>query len=131
SAIAARMGTHRVTYEPNLSGVPDPTGLQLRVDGVLTALDPNGIDLGSGGRIAKTWAPGGLELDFPDHSIFFVTPAWWADQSKWYLNFDVVPTRTAAGLAGVFPQESWLPALPDGTSMGPMPRSLHDRYVAL
>src|SRR5207249_9762707 len=62
SAIAARMGTHRVTYEPNLSGVPDPTGLQLRVDGVLTALDPNGIDLGSGGRIAKTWAPGGLEL---------------------------------------------------------------------
>ncbi|MEA2174019.1 MAG: lysyl endopeptidase [Blastocatellia bacterium] len=29
------------------------------------------------------------------------------------------------------PPRSWLPALPDGTSMGPMPGSLHDRFVAL
>ena len=38
AAVAARVGKHRVTYEPNLSGVPDPSGLQLRVDGTLTTL---------------------------------------------------------------------------------------------
>jgi subtilisin family serine protease len=42
TAAAARVGKHRVTYEPNLSGVPDPNGLQLRVDGVLKTLDPAG-----------------------------------------------------------------------------------------
>ena len=36
TAVAARVAKHRVTYEPNLSGVPDPGGLQLRVDGVRT-----------------------------------------------------------------------------------------------
>src|SRR5262245_9042137 len=46
SAVAARVGKHRVSYQPNISGVPDPTGLQLRVDGVLTTLGPEGIDLG-------------------------------------------------------------------------------------
>ena len=45
SAVAARVGKHRVSYEPNISGVPDPSGLQLRVDGVLTTLGPQGIDL--------------------------------------------------------------------------------------
>ncbi len=31
TAVAARVGKHRVTYQPNLSGEPDPSGLQLRV----------------------------------------------------------------------------------------------------
>ena len=131
SAVAARIGKRRVSYVPNISGVPDPSGLQLRVDGALTQLGPEGLDLGNGGRILPTSAPGGLELDFPNGSLFFVTPGWWADQNKWYLNFDLVPASTGAGLAGVVPRGSWLPALPDGTSLGPMPDSLHDRYVAL
>jgi hypothetical protein len=54
TAVAARVGEHRVTYEPNLSGVPDPSGLQLRIDGVLTAVGPQGRDLGNGGRVMKT-----------------------------------------------------------------------------
>jgi hypothetical protein len=131
SAVAARIGKHRVSYVPNISGVPDPSGLQLRVDGILIQLGPEGIDLGNGGRILPTSAPGGLELDFPNGNLFFVTPGWWADQNKWYLNFDLVPASAAAGLAGVVPRGSWLPALPDGTSLGPMPESLHDRYVVL
>lgn len=131
TAVAARVGKHRVTYEPNLSGVPDPSGLQLRVDGVLTTLGPTGLDLGNRARITKTAAPGGIEIDFPDRSILFVTPGWWVDQSKWYLNVDPVPRPGAVGIAGAIASDSWLPALPDGTSMGPMPRALHDRYVAL
>jgi lysyl endopeptidase len=50
---------------------------------------------------------------------------------------DVVPAGDAAGVAGSFTLDSrgapgsWLPSLPDGTSMGPMPPSLHDRFVDL
>ena len=131
TAVAARVAKHRVTYEPSLSGVPDPTGLQLRVDGALTSIGAGWLDLGNGGRITRTSAPGGLKIDFPDQTVLFVTPGWWADQNKWYLNLDIVPTRAGSGLAGVFPRGSWLPALPNGGSMGPMPASTHDRYIAL
>lgn len=131
TAVAAHVGQHRVTYEPNLSGVPDPNGLQLRVDGVLNALGPAGLDLGDGGRIAKTSAPGGLQVDFPDQTTLVVTPGWWPTESKWYLNVDVSHSPAEQGVMGVIPQNSWLPALPDGTSMGSMPGPLHDRYVAL
>jgi hypothetical protein len=125
------VGKHRVTYEPNLSGVPDPSGLQLRVDGSLKTLGSTPLDLGNGGRIAPTSAPGGLEIDFPDETALFVTPGWWPSQSKWYLNVDVSHTPAMAGIMGEIPPDSWLPALPDGTSMGPMPGALHDRYLAL
>ena len=143
TAVAARVGKHRVSYEPNLNGVPDPSGLQLRVDGLLTTLGPAGHDLGNGGRVVQTAAPGGLQIDFPDQSALVVTPGWWADQSKWYLNVDLSRTPatdgvgadagsfSTGGIAGVITQGNWLPALPDGTSMGPMPTSLHDRYVDL
>jgi hypothetical protein len=147
TAVAARVGNHRVTYQPNLSGVPDPSGLQLRVDGVLTTLGATGLDLGNGARIEKTAAPGGIEIDFPDSSVLLVTPSWWADQGKWYLNADVVRSpaidgmtgaapgssagAAAGGIAGAIAPGNWLPALPDGTSMGPMPGALHERYLDL
>jgi lysyl endopeptidase len=144
TAVAARIGKRRVTYEPNLSGVPDPSGMQLRVDGTLTALGAGGIDLGSGGRVAPTGAPGGIEVSFPEGYTLSVTPGWWSSQSKWYLNVGVVRTSATTamggasqstggtgGLGGAIPAGSWIPALPDGSSMGPMPGPLHDRYVDL
>jgi hypothetical protein len=45
TAVAARVGEHRVTYEPDLNGTPDPSGLELRIDGVLTTLGLFGRDL--------------------------------------------------------------------------------------
>lgn len=132
TAVAARVGKHRVSYEPNLSGVPDPSGLQLRVDGVLKTLGPAGIDLGNGGRLAKTSALGGLEVDFADETALLVTPGFWGPpQNKWYLNVDVSHTPALEGVLGAIPPSSWLPALPDGSSMGPMPGALQDRYVDL
>jgi len=131
TAVAARVGGHRVTYEPSLSGKPDPSGLQLRVDGALADLGERGIDLGSRGRITRTNVSGGLRIDFPDATYLFVTPAWWADQGKWYLNFDIAPAGEAFGIAGAIGPDTWLPALPDGSSMGPLPGSSHDRYVDL
>lgn len=149
TAVAARVGAHRVTYEPNLSGVPDPSGLQLRIDGVLTALPAAGQDLGGGGRIARTSAPGGLEIDFPgDPDALLVTPGWWSLASTWYLNVDVVrkpvldgtgseppPIKASVappgGLMAAVPSGTWLPLLPDGSSVGSMPATLPDRYKVL
>lgn len=144
TAVAARVGKRRVSYEPNLSGVPDPSGLQLRVDGTLTTLGASGIDLGNGGRIAKTSAPGGLEIAFPEGYTLSVTPDFWTSQGKWFLNVGVARTSAATalsggspasggtgGLAGAIPAGSWLPALPDGSGIGPRPVALHDRYVDL
>ena len=147
TAVAARVGKHRITYQPNLSGEPDPSGLQLRVDGVLTTLASTGLDVGNGGRVSKTAAPGGISITFPDQYALFVTPGWWASQSKWYLNIGMVRSPVASGisgaspsdagnvaaggLGGIVPSGSWLPSLPDGSSMGPMPASLRDRYAHL
>lgn len=132
TAIAAKLGSHRVTYQPNLNGESDPSGLQLRVDGTLTDLKGGDIDFGNHSRITRTSAPGGLRIDFPDGSSLFITPGWWADQGKWYLNLNIAPASDGGlGIAGAIGKDTWLPALPDGSSMGPMPRDPHDQYVDL
>lgn len=76
-------------------------------------------------------AGGGIKIDFPDGTILLVTPGWWASQSKWYLNVDIFHTSAMEGIMGAIAPGSWLPALPDGKSLGPMPASLHQRYVDL
>jgi hypothetical protein len=143
SAVAARVGKYRVTYEPNISGVPDPSGMQLRVDGVLTKLGSAGINLESDGRIIKSWTgEGSIEIDYSDGTQLVITPAYWSDQKKWYLNVNVYGTTATEGTFGQLAVvnevgelrelgKSWLPALPDGTSLGPKPDSLHQRYLDL
>lgn len=131
TAVAAQVGSHRVSYQPNISGVPDPSGLQLRVDGSLTTLGASGLDLGDGGRIVKTAVGGGIEIGFPNGATLIVTPGWWTSQSKWYLNVNVYTTLASEGTLGVIAPGSWLPALPDGTSLGARPTALADRYVVL
>jgi Bacterial Ig-like domain (group 3) len=118
--------------------VPDPSGLQLRIDGALTTLGPQGLALGAGGRVAPA-AGGALEVDFPDGATLLATPEWWASQGKWYLNVDLshlglvsdVGGTSGRGIAGAIANGSWLPALPDGASLGPMPASLPERYDVL
>lgn len=132
SAVATRVGPHRVTYEPNVSGVPDPTGMQLRIDGVLTTLGSAPIHLSGGGTVAQSGvSAGAIAITFPDATNLYVTPLFWASQGKWFLNVDVTSTGASEGLMGSIPAGSWLPALPDGSSIGPLPATLHDRYVAL
>jgi len=130
TAVAARVGNHRISYEPNLSGVPDPSGLQLRIDGVLTALGASPIGLGAGGQVAS-YPTGGIVVDFPDGTTMNVTPNWWPSQSKWYLNVSVFHTTGSEGVNGALAPGSWLPALPGGASMGAMPGTLHQRYLDL
>jgi len=141
SAVATRVCNHRVSYQPNISGVPDPSGLQLRVDGQLTTLGPNGIDLSCGGGLATHLTPGGrivkspagdgIEIHYPDGTLLVVTPAWWPDQQKWYLNVNVYGTTATEGIFGKLAKDSWLPALPDGTSLGSKPEALDQRYQDL
>jgi hypothetical protein len=130
TAVAARVGSHRVTFQPNLNGLPDPTGLQLRIDGNLTVLPANGINLGPGGRVLPS-VGGGIEVDFPNGTTLIVTPAFWTSQGKWYLNVNVFHTPALEGIMGVRAPGSWLPALPNGTSLGPKPVSMHQRFVDL
>jgi hypothetical protein len=130
TAVAARVGGHRVTYQPNLSGVPDPSGLQLRVDGILTTVGPAGIDLGDGGRMTKTAAAGGIEIEFPNGTHLIVAPGWWSTMSTWYLNLNISRTPALEGIMGDV-VDGWLPRLPDGTSLGSKPSSLSDRYIDL
>lgn len=142
SAVAARVGKHRVTIQPNISGVPDPSGLQVRIDGTLTTVGSSGVDLGPGAKIDKIGDA--YKINFPNGTVLIVTPAYWNSQGKWYLNVEVL--RSAAdGMGGGNPSSmgfpggimsaiasgSWLPALPDGTSVGLMPPTLNQRYSDL
>jgi hypothetical protein len=131
TAVAARVGNHRVTYQPNLSGVPDPSGLELRVDGVVRTLAPTGIDLGDGGRVAPAGAAGAIDIVYPNGTTVVVTPGWWSSQSKWYLNVTASHTTASEGIMGALAPGSWLPALPDGSGLGPRPAALPDRYASL
>ena len=131
SAVAARVGKRRVSYEPNINGNPDPSGMQLRVDGVLTELNPKGIDLGGGNRIVVPSGGGGIEIDYADGTILQVASAWWPSQQQWYLNVTVNQTTAHEGIYGALAPRSWLPALPGGVSLGPKPESPHQRYLDL
>ncbi|HJU06104.1 MAG TPA: hypothetical protein VJ692_13215 [Nitrospiraceae bacterium] len=131
TAMAVRIGPHRITYEPNLSGEPDPTGLQLRIDGQLTKMSTEEILLASGGRIVGTTAPGGIQIESPGGTVVVITPGWWDHYELWYLNIDARHARATEGVMGSIAPGNWLPALPDGGLMGPRPADLHQRYLDL
>lgn len=131
SAAAVQVGRHRITYQPNISGEPDPQGLQLRIDGKLTSMRKEGINLESGGRIIQTIVPGGLQIEAPGGTVVVITPNWWNHYQLWYLDISVRHARATQGVMGLVPAGNWLPALPDGSLMGPRPIDKHQRYLDL
>lgn len=131
SAVAVRVGPHRVTYQPDSSGRPNPDGLQLRIDGQLVELGSAGIVLTSGGRVLPTIAPHGIQIEAPGAETVVITPGWWNHYQIWYLNIDTRNVRAIQGLAGAIAPGNWLPALPNGKWLGPRPESLQARYDVL
>lgn len=131
TAVAARVGKHRVSYQPTITEGSEQHSLALRVDGKLTKLDKQGINLGDGGQIVKSVIGNGIEIFFPDKTHLIATPNWWSSQNTWYMNVDVVNTPGREGVMGAIPPGSWLPLLPNGTTMGARPASLRKRYVDL
>ena len=65
TAAAIRAGAHRITYEPNLSGQPDPNGMQLRIDGKRWTGWVRVRHLGGGGRILPPPRPGERQIEYP------------------------------------------------------------------
>ena len=150
TAVAVRIGDNRVTYEPNLSGQPDPSGMQLRINGQLTTLPAEGIDLfsnGGGGieiaskkaaagkktsaasvqppvlqgHVANAATGGGaIEITNTLGTDVVVNPQYWAGQQTWYLNVNAYGTDAILGTMGKI-LDSWLPGLPDGSSVGQKP----------
>src|SRR5262249_46118373 len=100
TAVAVRVGPHRITYQPNISGQADPKGLKLRIDGKLTQMEGREIVLASGGRIIRTTAPGGIQIEAPGGAAVIVTPAWWDYYQVWYINVDVNHPRATQGVIG-------------------------------
>jgi Divergent InlB B-repeat domain len=131
TAVAVRLGPHRITYQPNPDGKPSPEGLELRVDGKLIYFQGNEFLLPSGGRIVRTAAQGGIQIEGLGGAVITITPGWWDHYQIWYLNIDTRNTRAIEGVAGARAYGSWLPALPDGGSFGAKPASLSTRYKHL
>lgn len=134
TAVALRVGMHRITYQPNIIsslGEQDPSGLLLRIDGKVAELVGRELPLATGERIVRTTAPGGIQVESPGGTVVVITPAWWDYYQLWYLNIDTRNARATEGVIGAIAPGNWLPALPDGTLMGPRPASLHQRYVDL
>lgn len=131
TAAALRVGPHRITYQP----VPDRQSIErqpeLRIDGKLTAFNTGEIRLPSGGRIVRTTPGGNVQVETPGGTVVILTWNWWDHRQLWYLNVNVRQSRATEGVMGAIAPGNWLPALPDGTQLGPRPADLHERYLQL
>lgn len=132
TAMAAKVGNHRISYQPDGPVQEQDTRMRLRVDGVIKDINALGtINLGPGARVAKAASGNGIEVKFPNGSTMTVTPGWWSTHSIAYLNISVLNTPATEGIAGLIEPGQWLPALSDGAYLGPKPASLTDRYKDL
>ena len=132
TALAARVGTHRISYQPDGPVTEQETRMRLRVNGVLQDIDALGsINLGVGGRVSKAAVGNGIEVDFPNGSSMLVTPGWWNAHDIAFLNIRILNTPAIEGIAGFIEPGQWLPGLSDGTYLGPKPANLSDRYQQL
>ena len=128
TAVAVRMSGHRVTFQGD-KGSGNP--IQIRVDGTKAALDKNGLNLPGGGVVRKSNKDNTIEVDSPDGAVLNLTFGWWAAQKTWTINIEAKNTRASEGLMGQLARQSWLPALPDGSGLGPRPTLHHQRYLDL
>lgn len=130
TAVALRVGKHRITYQPAGGAFASAERLQLRVDGV--PVNPaSGFNLDGGNVTNKTTAGGEIDIRLADGARVVVTPLFWASQGYWYLDVQVFNTPAREGVMGPVLATDWLPRAPDGSSFGPKPASLLDRHVLL
>lgn len=127
TAVAACVGSHQISYQP--MGVQGNSRLQFFLDGKPAELSTAGIDL-EGHRVSAFDAGGetGLRVDYAHGAVLTVAPRSW---HIWILDIHVAHTQADEGIMGSIPEQTWLPTLPNGATVGPMPESLHDRYITL
>ena len=107
TAVAARVGKYRVSWQPGSGVTPDPSGLQLRIDGVVTSLPSGGIPLGVGGKVSPLGITG-ITVDFPDGTKMTASAHFWPYGNVWYLNVRAYNTMATDGIMGVLTQGEWL-----------------------
>jgi FtsP/CotA-like multicopper oxidase with cupredoxin domain len=132
TAVAARVGSHRITFQPP-PAVHDPQArYRFFLDGKPRSLGNEGFDL-DGHRVSGFDAGDetGLRVDFEHGTVLLVTPRLWTSYGIRYLDVTVSNTQATEGIMGQIPQTSWLPALRSGATFGPRPRDLRERYVQL
>jgi FtsP/CotA-like multicopper oxidase with cupredoxin domain len=128
TAVAARVGSHRIAYQPGGDGGE----LQFFLDGKPEELSTEGIDL-EGHRVSAYDAGDAtaLRIDYEHGAVLTVSPQFWTSHGLWYMNVSVSHTHGDEGIMGSIPEQTWLPMLPNGSTVGPMPEGLHERYLAL
>ncbi|MEM7480967.1 MAG: hypothetical protein AAF481_07310 [Acidobacteriota bacterium] len=150
TAVALRVGTHRVTYQPGLPSSSEDdvqndefqvgaleasdrsTGrLVLRVDGQPVDLNAGPVTLAEGGRVLATSADDGVQVQYPGGTTVVITPGFWTRYQIHYMNIDVRHARAVRGVMGAVAPGEWLPALANDTWLGPRPADLSQRYVDL
>lgn len=131
NAVAIKIGPHRITYQPDLYGKPNPEGMELRIDGKAATFNGNNIFLSQGGRILRTLVDNGIQIEAPGGTSVTISPQWWNAYSVWYMNIDVRSSRATQGLMGNINTGNWLPSLATGEWLGPRPLGLQQRYDQL
>lgn len=139
TAVAAKLGSSRITVQPSPGAEPDPKSMQVRVNGQVVTIGDTPYMVYAGGSSEKgalegtiTKQPDGVFeiLDVRGTQVV-VNSNYWDARKVWYLNVNVHGTTAHQGTMGQLAERSWLPALPDGSSLGAKPASEADRYQAL
>ncbi len=132
TAVAAKVGFHRVAYQPAFEKERGRARLQFFLDGKPAQLTTEGIHL-NGNTVSAFDANGqvGMRIDYNNKSAVTVTPLFWDNHNVWYMNVSVSNTPANEGIMGHIPGKSWLPRLRNGLDPGPRPASLADRYNML
>ncbi len=128
TAIAARVGRQRVTYQPSQSGA---NSMEIRVDGGLVSPGPTPITLSGGGYVKEITNGDGIEVGFPDGSSMIATSRFWTSQNTPYVNLSVYNTMAKDGIMGEITGSTWLPRLSNGSIVGPKPSDPDQRYKVL
>ncbi len=137
SAVAARVGTHIVSVQTGAGATSTDPKLHLWVDHVQRNLGPEGIDLSTcncpnpdprtSGRIVRSADEKSFEIWYAEGTKLVIVPTWWPAHNVWYLDANVYDTTASQGLIGRT-TNGWLPEKANGSSVGPKPAALSDRY---
>lgn len=123
---AMRIGTRRITYQQGAG-----SRMELRVDGSLVTLPPQGLNLGGGNWLARAGTTEGIDARAADGTRVIITPEFWTSQGYWYMNVDVRDTPAREGILGYIIGNDWLPRAPNGSSFGAKPASIAARHTLL
>ena len=132
TAVALRLGKHRVTIQPPASGGHDAAQPpELRVDGGVVKVPKSGLNFTDGSRITLADSAGALDVKAADGTHVIVASNFWTAQGYWYLNVDVLNSPAREGLMATLLPANWLPLAPDGSSFGPAPSTATARHALL